>query len=68
MGPVKYFKETWNAFDFVVVAFSLVELAFELAPGEGGGLGGLSVLRSFRLVSFVFGFLFALEITSTRTP
>lgn len=50
MGPVKYFKETWNAFDFVVVMFSLVELGFELNPNNSGGLGGLSVLRSFRLV------------------
>ena len=48
LGPAKYFREPWNAFDFAVVSFSLIELYQEL-EGSGGG-GGLSVLRSFRLV------------------
>jgi len=48
MGPVKYFKEAWNAFDFLVVTFSLVEL-INVWMGNGGA-GGFSVLRSFRLV------------------
>lgn len=49
LGPSKFFREAWNSFDFVVVFCSLVELGQELNGGSGGG--GLSVLRSLRLVS-----------------
>lgn len=57
MSPKYYFQEGWNIFDFIIVALSLLELGLE-------GVQGLSVLRSFRLVSycldchtfFVFGF------------
>ena len=43
MSPKYYFQEGWNIFDFIIVSLSLIELAM--------GSGGLSVLRSFRLVS-----------------
>lgn len=46
MSPKFYFQEGWNIFDFIIVALSLLELGLE-------GVQGLSVLRSFRLVSFV---------------
>ena len=45
MSPKFYFQEGWNVFDFIIVFLSLVELGLE-------GVKGLSVLRSFRLVSF----------------
>ena len=45
MSPKYYFQEGWNIFDFLIVTLSLVELAFASASS------GLSVLRSFRLVS-----------------
>jgi len=55
LGVNKYFKEMWNAFDFVVVSFSLFELGQELhqylTGGGGASISGLSVLRSLRLVS-----------------
>ena len=44
MSPKFYFKEGWNIFDFIIVSLSLVELGLE-------NVSGLSVLRSFRLVS-----------------
>lgn len=44
MSPKFYFQEGWNIFDFIIVALSLLELGLE-------GVQGLSVLRSFRLVS-----------------
>ena len=47
MSPKFYFKEGWNIFDFVIVALSLLELGLQ-------NVSGLSVLRSFRLVS-IFG-------------
>lgn len=46
MSPKYYFQVGWNIFDFIIVALSLVELGLE-------GVQGLSVLRSFRLVSKV---------------
>ena len=45
MSPKYYFQVGWNVFDFIIVAFSLLELGLE-------GVSGLSVLRSFRLVSY----------------
>lgn len=48
MSPKYYFQEGWNIFDFLIVALSLLELGLE-------GVQGLSVLRSFRLVSTVLG-------------
>lgn len=50
MSPKYYFQVGWNIFDFIIVALSLVELGLE-------GVQGLSVLRSFRLVSH-FRFIF----------
>lgn len=44
MDPYYYFQEGWNIFDGFIVSLSLMELG--LANVEG-----LSVLRSFRLVS-----------------
>lgn len=49
MSPKYYFQEGWNIFDFLIVALSLLELGLE-------GVQGLSVLRSFRLVSTVLIF------------
>jgi len=45
MSPKFYFQEGWNIFDFIIVSLSLFEL---VAATDSSGL---SVLRSFRLVS-----------------
>ena len=44
MSPAKYLKDGWNVFDSIIVTLSLVELGL-------ANIKGLSVLRSFRLVS-----------------
>lgn len=44
LGPVQYFKDEWNTFDFIVTALGVIELSVE-------NVQGLSVLRAFRLVS-----------------
>lgn len=44
MSPKYYFQEGWNIFDFIIVFLSLIELGL-------ANVKGLSVLRSFRLVS-----------------
>lgn len=44
MDPYYYFQVGWNIFDSIIVTFSLVELGL-------ANVQGLSVLRSFRLVS-----------------
>lgn len=44
MTPAKFFKVGWNVFDLLIVTVSLVELGL-------ANVKGLSVLRSFRLVS-----------------
>ena len=44
MTPAKYLKNGWNVFDAFIVSISLVELGL-------ANVKGLSVLRSFRLVS-----------------
>lgn len=44
MDPYYYFQEGWNIFDGFIVSLSLVELGLS-------DVEGLSVLRSFRLVS-----------------
>lgn len=46
LGPMQYFRDKWNTFDFVVTALGVVEIGLE-------GVQGLSVLRSMRLVSSV---------------
>lgn len=46
LSPKFYFREGWNIFDFVIVVLSLLELGL-------ASVSGLSVLRSFRLVSIV---------------
>ncbi|CAF1923068.1 unnamed protein product [Rotaria magnacalcarata] len=43
MAPAEFFKNGWNAFDFVIVSVSLIELGL-------ANVKGLSVLRSFRLL------------------
>lgn len=48
MSPKYYLQEGWNIFDFIIVALSLLELGL-------ANVSGLSVLRSFRLVSIVAG-------------
>jgi hypothetical protein len=53
MTPAKYFKIGWNVFDLIVVTVSLIELLL-------ANVKGLSVLRTFRLVSYykrIFVFL-----------
>jgi hypothetical protein len=44
VSPVKFLKDGWNVFDLIIVTLSLVELGL-------ANIKGLSVLRSFRLVS-----------------
>ena len=46
MSPINYLKDKWNCFDILIVVLSLVELGLS-------GVKGLSILRSFRLVSLV---------------
>ncbi|KAM6978427.1 LOW QUALITY PROTEIN: sodium channel, voltage-gated, type I-like, alpha [Tautogolabrus adspersus] len=43
MDPYYYFQEGWNIFDAIIVSLSLMELFLE-------NVGGMSVLRSFRLL------------------
>jgi hypothetical protein len=43
-SPAIYLKDGWNVFDLIIVTLSLVELGL-------ANIKGLSVLRSFRLVS-----------------
>uniref|UniRef100_A0A5K3EQK2 Sodium channel protein n=1 Tax=Mesocestoides corti TaxID=53468 RepID=A0A5K3EQK2_MESCO len=43
LGPKKYFADSWNIFDFVVVLFSLIEIPLD-------NVRGLSILRAFRLL------------------
>lgn len=49
MDPYYYFQQGWNIFDGVIVCLSLMELGLS-------NVEGLSVLRSFRLVTEVFNF------------
>jgi len=44
MTPSKFLKNGWNVFDLLIVTVSLIELGL-------ANVKGLSVLRSFRLVS-----------------
>lgn len=44
MDPYYYFQERWNIFDSIIVTLSLMELCL-------ANVVGMSVLRSFRLVS-----------------
>lgn len=46
MDPYYYFQVGWNIFDSIIVTMSLVELGL-------ADVQGLSVLRSFRLVSLL---------------
>ncbi len=51
MTPAKFFKIGWNVFDLLIVTVSLIELGL-------ANVRGLSVLRSFRLVSnYILEFL-----------
>ncbi|XP_070693935.1 sodium channel, voltage-gated, type I-like, alpha [Pempheris klunzingeri] len=43
LDPYYYFQERWNIFDAIIVSLSLMELCLE-------NVGGMSVLRSFRLL------------------
>lgn len=47
MQPFQYFQDPWNCFDSVIVSFSLLEYALQ-------SVGGLSVLRTFRLVTYIY--------------
>lgn len=44
LGPIQYFRDAWNTFDFIVTALGVIEMLLE-------GIQGISVLRAFRLVS-----------------
>ena len=44
LSPINFVKDKWNCFDLVIVVLSLVELGL-------ANVKGLSILRSFRLVS-----------------
>lgn len=48
-GPRGYLKSRWNIFDGFIVLISIVDLILLLAKIGNGA--GLSVLRTFRLVS-----------------
>ena len=49
LGLAGYFSVKFNIFDCVIVAFSLVEIGFEIASSDALG-AGLSALRTFRLM------------------
>ena len=44
LDPYYYFQQGWNIFDGIIVTLSLIELSL-------ANMVGMSVLRSFRLVS-----------------
>lgn len=44
LDPYYYFQQGWNIFDGIIVSLSLLELSL-------ADVRGMSVLRSFRLVS-----------------
>jgi len=44
LGLIRYLQDRWNVFDISIVILSLVELMLKDVKG------GLSILRSFRLV------------------
>ena len=46
LSPKKFFCNTWNCFDFIIVFCSILEIFLE-------GIRGFSIFRSFRLVSFI---------------
>jgi len=46
LGLYKYLEDRWSCFDIIIVLLSLVELGLD-------GVKGLSILRSFRLVSII---------------
>lgn len=52
LDPYYYFQQGWNIFDGVIVCLSLMELGLS-------NVEGLSVLRSFRLVTANFLFFTA---------
>jgi uncharacterized protein YebE (UPF0316 family) len=55
LGMYRYLQDKWNCFDIVIVVLSLVELGLD-------GVKGLSILRSFRLVSSLLLKLFIVFI------
>ena len=46
MGVMGYFRDAWNAFDFLVVSISILGIAMELAQTD---VGPVSLLRVFRV-------------------
>lgn len=56
-----YLKSRWNIFDGFIVVISIVDLILELAKIGNGA--GLSVLRTFRLVSPQALYIGAMNIT-----
>ena len=58
-GPKEYCKNKWNLFDGTIVVLSILDMALTYSNTMSGA--GLSVLRTFRLVSRYFYFPHALE-------
>lgn len=49
-GPKTYFEDSWNIFDFTIIAGSIISI-FALMNGSMSNLkGGLTVIRSFRIL------------------
>jgi hypothetical protein len=58
MTPAKFLRNGWNVFDLLIVTVSLIELGL-------ANVKGLSVLRTFRLVSItIMVFLFTYILLS----
>lgn len=52
LSPGRYFtgpNSGWNCFDFMIVAITTTELAFNLFAEQGGTIPGATVLRVFRI-------------------
>lgn len=49
LDPYYYFQQGWNIFDSIIVTLSLMEFCLSSLSS----MGNLSVLRSFRLVSYI---------------
>ena len=49
-NPIKYFKDSWNEFDFLVVCVSFVSVAFDFSPSQSkSASSGLSLIRVLRV-------------------
>lgn len=54
LGVMDFFSESFNVFDFFVVAISMVEVGVMLRTGGDGG--SLSALRSFKTLRILKSF------------